>query len=65
MGQTNIGRGAKNDKTLVARQGYEALMRGDDHVVGGDEATQQIVVDNRTTSEPVKAARQAEGTRPR
>jgi hypothetical protein len=40
-------------------------MNGDDHVVGGDEATKQSVVDNRTTPEPVKAARQAERTRPR
>lgn len=55
----------KNDKTEVARQGYDALLAGDDHVVGGDEATQQIVVDNRTTPEPVKAAKQAELTRPR
>jgi short-subunit dehydrogenase len=64
MGRTNIGLSQKNDKTLVARQGYEALMRGDDHVVGGDEATQQVVIDNRTILEAVKAARMAELLRP-
>jgi short-subunit dehydrogenase len=64
MGRTNIGLSQKNDKTLVARQGYEALMRGDDHVVGGDEATQQVVIDNRTIPEAVKAARMAELLRP-
>ena len=39
-------------------------MRGDDHVVGGDEATQQVVIDNRTIPEAVKAARMAELLRP-
>jgi uncharacterized protein len=55
----------KNDRTEVARQGFEVLMNGDDHVVGGDEATEQAAVDNRTTPEPVKAERMAELTRPR
>lgn len=65
MGNTTFGDNSwKNDKSLVARQGYEALMRGDDHVVGGDEETQQMAVDNRTTPEPVKAARQGEAARP-
>jgi short-subunit dehydrogenase len=64
MGRTNIGLSQKNDKTLVARQGYEALMRGDDHVVGGDEATQQAAIDNRNTPEAVKAARMADLLRP-
>lgn len=64
MGDTPIGRGEKNDKTLVARQGYDALMAGADHVVGGDDATKQQAIDNRTTSEPEKAARQGEQARP-
>jgi short-subunit dehydrogenase len=66
MDNTALGPGFhKNDKTEVARQGYEALLAGDDHVVGGDQATKQIVIDNRTTPEPEKAAKQAELTRPR
>lgn len=65
MGNTHFGDNSwKNDKTLVAQQGFEALMAGEDHVVGGDEATKQTVIDNRTTPEPVKAARQAEAARP-
>jgi short-subunit dehydrogenase len=64
MGNTNIGRMKKNDKTLVAKQGFEALMNDVDHVVGGDEATRQRVIENRTTPETVKAARHAESTRP-
>ncbi|MEU2198967.1 SDR family NAD(P)-dependent oxidoreductase [Isoptericola sp. NPDC019482] len=66
MSNTALGPGAKkNDKTLVARQGFAALMDGADHVVGGDEETQRQVEENRTTPETVKAARQAELTRPR
>lgn len=60
MASTPIGSGQKNDKTLVARQGFEALMNDEDHVVGGDEATKQQAIANRTTPEPVKAARHAE-----
>lgn len=65
MANTGVGSGKKNDKTEVARQGYEALMNDVDHVVGGDAETQQIAIDNRTIPEAVKAARQAEITRPR
>ncbi|MEN0136551.1 MAG: SDR family NAD(P)-dependent oxidoreductase [Rhodococcus sp. (in: high G+C Gram-positive bacteria)] len=65
MGSTTIGSGPKNNKTEVARQGYEALMNGDDHVVGGDAATKQQAIDNRATPESVKAERMAELTRPR
>ncbi|MFP2961250.1 SDR family NAD(P)-dependent oxidoreductase [Myxococcus sp. 1LA] len=63
MGRSAIDSGPKNDKTLVARQGFDALMNDEDHVVGGDEATKQMVVENRTTPEPVKAARMAKLTR--
>ena len=65
MGDTVFGDDSwKNDRTEVARQGIEALLAGEDHVVGGDEATKQQVVDNRTTPEPEKAARQGELARP-
>jgi short-subunit dehydrogenase len=65
MGDTKYGDNSwKNDKTLVAQQGFEALMNGDDHVVGGDAKTKQSAIDNRSISETVKAARHAEGTRP-
>jgi uncharacterized protein len=65
MGDTQYGDNTwKNDRTLVARQGIDALFAGDDQVVGGDEATQQQAADNRATPETVKAARHAEGARP-
>lgn len=65
MGNTLIGQAKKNDRTLVAQQGFEALMNDDDHVVGGDERTKQEAIDNRTTPEPVKAAHLAQFLRPR
>jgi len=65
MGNTRFGDNSwKNDKTLVARQGIDALLAGDDHVVGGDEATRQQVADNRAGSEPENAARQGALARP-
>ncbi|PPA69212.1 oxidoreductase [Jeotgalibacillus proteolyticus] len=64
MGDTQIGSSSKNDKELVAKQGYEALMNDIDHVVGGDEKTKKEAEDNRTTSETEKAAIHAEKTRP-
>lgn len=64
MGDTPIGAGEKNDRTLVARQGYEALMDDVDHVAGGDETVKQQAIDNRTTPEPEKAARQGGLARP-
>ena len=66
MGNTRFGDNSwKNDKTDVARQGFDALMADEDHVVGGDAKTKQIFLDNQTVPEPVKAAKQAESTRPR
>ncbi len=63
MGTSAIDHGKKNDRTEVARQGFEALMNDVDHVVGGDAETKQQVVDNRKTPEPEKAARHAKMTR--
>jgi uncharacterized protein len=65
MGDTVFGDDSwKNDRTEVARQGIEALLAGDDHVVGGDAATKQQVVDNHAMSEPEKARRQGGLARP-
>jgi short-subunit dehydrogenase len=35
MQDTKVGAGKKDDPAKVARQGFEALMKGDDHVVAG------------------------------
>ncbi|WP_212551791.1 hypothetical protein [Terribacillus saccharophilus] len=59
MDSIEIGSSKKNGKDLAAKQGYEALMNDEDHVVGGDEETKQQAQDNRTAPEPVKAANHA------
>jgi hypothetical protein len=58
MGTTAIGKGTKNDKRLVARQGVEALLAGRDHVVGGNRATKLQAQLHRFLTEPVKARMQ-------
>lgn len=54
----------KNDKELVAQQGYEALKNKLDHVVCGDEATKKEAEENKKTPEDVKAARHAKKAKP-
>lgn len=63
MGSTAIDQGRKNDPRVVARMGFEGLMGDLDHVVGGDEHTQRVAAENRTTPEPVKAARHAKSAK--
>ncbi|BBC28818.1 hypothetical protein SGFS_001090 [Streptomyces graminofaciens] len=66
MDNTALGPGArKNSRRVVAQQGYDALMAGKDHVVGGDRATKRTALINRVLPEPVKAARQERFTKPR
>lgn len=65
MGNTKFGSNDwKNDPAVVAQQGLDALFSGDDHVIGGDEATREDAALNRTLSDPVKAAKFAEASRP-
>jgi uncharacterized protein len=65
MGDTGFGKAEKNDKTLVAKQGVDALMNDIDHVVGGDEETKKQAQANRSAiPEPEKAAKQAKLARP-
>lgn len=65
MGQnTDIGRSQKYSRVNVGREGYEALMRGDDHIVSGTPEAKQAVIDHRTMSEADKAARMAALLRP-
>ncbi|SFG39183.1 Short-chain dehydrogenase [Halobacillus alkaliphilus] len=54
----------KNNKELVAQQGYEALKNELDHVVCGDEATKKEAEENKQTPEEVKAAKHAEKAKP-
>ena len=66
MGNTAFGDNSwKNDPDLVARQGYEAMLRGETSVIGGDEATQEAGRQHQSLSEEEKARRHAEMARPR
>ncbi len=65
MGDTKFGDNSwKNSRELVARKGYEAMMAGRDHVIGGDRATWRTAVRNKFLPERVKAHRQAQMARP-
>ncbi|WP_336945506.1 hypothetical protein [Asaia sp. HN010] len=60
MGNSTIGRSPKNDRVDVARQGFGALMHDVDHIVGGDRATKEQELQNRTTPYEVMAQRYAQ-----
>jgi len=65
MGDTKFGDNSwKNSRELVARKGFEALMAGRDHVIGGDRATWRAAVINKFLPERVKAHRQGKMAQP-
>ena len=55
MEDTKVGAGEKADPAEVARQGFEALMAGDDHVVGGGLKTKLQSAVANVLPETVKA----------
>lgn len=66
MNNTAFGPNAgKNDKTEVARQGFDALLAGKAEIVAGDGATKREALLNRFLPEPLKAARHARKAKPR
>ena len=65
MGDTRFGDNSwKNDPLLVARQGIEALLRGETSLIGGDEETQEVGALLRSMRDEDKAKRQADEARP-
>jgi len=65
MGNTVFGSNDwKNDPSLVARRGLDALFTGKDHVIGGDLKTRRDALLNKILSERIKAQRFAKGSRP-
>ena len=52
---TKVGAGSKADPETVARQGFEALMAGDDHVVGGGLKPKLMSAVANVVPESVKA----------
>lgn len=55
MDDTNVGAGPKDDPAQVAKQGFEALMAGKDHVVGGSLGTKLQAAVSSVLPETAKA----------
>jgi short-subunit dehydrogenase len=55
LDDTLVGRMSKDDPAQVARQGFEALMRGDQKVVGGSVASKAMGTVSRVLPDKVKA----------
>lgn len=60
-----MGKGPKDDPAEVARQGFEALMRGDRQVVAGSVLVRAMGVANRVLPDSVKAIGNRVMSRPR
>jgi uncharacterized protein len=55
MLDTRVGAGEKDDPALVAKQGFEAMMKGKDRVVGGGVKTKVMAAAAKVTPDAVKA----------
>lgn len=64
MQDTKVGQAKKDDVAEVARQGYEALMKGKDSVVAGSMMNKLNVVGAKIMSEKQGAKMQARSTKP-
>ncbi|HET6625439.1 MAG TPA: SDR family NAD(P)-dependent oxidoreductase [Nocardioidaceae bacterium] len=64
MEDTRVASMNKDDPDEVARDGFEALMAGKDHVVGGAMLNKAEAVGSRAVPDPVAAAAQARLTKP-
>ncbi|ETK36645.1 SDR family NAD(P)-dependent oxidoreductase [Microbispora sp. ATCC PTA-5024] len=56
MEDTKVGSGSKDDPAEVARQGFDALMKGDDRVIAGSFMNKVQGAASKVTPETVKAA---------
>ncbi len=64
MTNTHAGESKKDDPADVARQGYEALMAGRDHVVAGSLMNNMMAGIAKVVPEKVGAALQGMQTKP-
>jgi short-subunit dehydrogenase len=55
MLDTKVGAGEKDDPALVAKQGFEAMMKGKDRVVGGGAKTKVMGAAAKVTPDALKA----------
>jgi uncharacterized protein len=65
MEDTKVADADKDDPATVARQGFEALLAGKDHVVAGSPKNKAQVAGGKLLSEKARAGLQAAQTRPR
>jgi short-subunit dehydrogenase len=64
MGDTKVGASEKDDPAQVARQGYEALIAGDERVVGGSMKNKVQVAASRVLPDSKKAEMHREMAEP-
>jgi short-subunit dehydrogenase len=64
MQDTRVATGSKDDPAEVARQGFDALMNGKDHVVAGSAMNRAQVTGANVVSDPVGAAVASRMTEP-
>jgi short-subunit dehydrogenase len=64
MEDTKVGQGPKDDPADVARDGFEALQAGKDHVVAGSRKNAMQTASGRLLTEKAKAAMHARMTEP-
>jgi short-subunit dehydrogenase len=64
MQDTKVATGDKDDPAQVAKQGFEALMKGDDHVVAGSLKNKVQAVAGKVAPDPVKAKMMRSMTEP-
>ncbi|MCG8923408.1 SDR family oxidoreductase [Lentzea sp. CC55] len=64
MQDTKVATGDKDDPAQVAQQGFEALMKGDDHVVAGSLKNKVQAIAGRVAPDPVKAKMMRSMTEP-
>lgn len=64
MEHTKVGMSEKDDPTEVAQQGFDALMRGDDHVVAGSFKNKVLAGANRILSDKMRAAQARKNVEP-
>jgi short-subunit dehydrogenase len=55
MGDTRVGQGAKDDPAQVAKQGFKALMNGEDKLVAGSLRTKAQGLANKVLPDSLKA----------
>lgn len=64
MDDTAVGQATKDDPAQVARQGFDALVAGDDRVVGGSVKTKAQELANKVLPDRLKAAGHAKMAEP-